>query len=251
MARRGFGYWARQVFMALACVVFTVFGLVFLIVGEGEDRLVGLMSVLLFGVLGAMYFLLPRFTRGGKDGMRPGIVEHRGERRPALVFPLSRAKLRLAVIGCAAFVAIGVLLLMIGAFWIGIVAVLVFGGVALAGVRKAFSRHAYVALLADGILSRAATSYFVPWEAIDGVSILEIHGSRMVSLSADPASVETATSGQLAVLLSRGAGFPELSFSGLVASEDELHRTIDHYLRHPGERERIGTAATLDPAVPR
>ena len=251
MARRGFGYWARQVFMAIACAVFTVFGLVFLVVGDGDERLVGLMSFLLFGVGGAIYFLLPRLTRGGREGVRPGIVEHRGERRPALVFPLSRAKIRLAVIGCAAFEAIGVLLFRFGAVWIGLATVLFFGFVGLLGARKAFSRHAYVALLPEGILARAGSSSFVPWEAIEDVFILEMYGSRMVSLSADPASVETATSGQLGMLISRGADLPELAFSGLVAPEDELCRAIEHYLRHPEERERIGADATLEPAVPR
>ena len=236
--------------MAVACAFFSALGIAMLIVAEGADRLFGSITVLFFGVGGVVYFLLPRFTRGGREGARPGVVEYRGERRPASVFPLSRAKLRLRVLGCAAFRRGRRAAPRDGAFWLGLATTLLFGFVGLLGVRKAFSRHAYVALTPEGILSRAGTSYLVPWDAIDDVSIVENHGSRMVSLSTDPASVETTT-GQLAVLLGRGAGFPELSFSGLVASEDELRTTIEPYFRRPEEREGIGADGTLNPAVPR
>ena len=244
---------AKRVLLALVCAVFTAVGVLILVLAETtEDVLGAVMVILFFGVGGAAAVVAPSFTRKGRDGTRTGVVEHRGARVPALVFPRSRAKMRLGFVGCSAIAVAGAIMLVLGARLVGIVTVLLFGGVAVVGARNAFFGEAFVALLPDGVLARGGgRSTFVPWDAIREVDMLDIQGTPMVSVSADPAAVETSTGRQLGMIVSRGAGYPELSFSGLVAPEKTLRSAIEHYLHHPGERERIGTDARLDPAVPR
>ena len=253
---------ARRAFMAVASLLFTTVGLVVVVSGEGADRIWGLISVLLFGVGGVVWFLVPRLTRSVREGVRTEMVSFRGERRPALVFPFSRAKRRVALVGAAVFTAVGILFVVYASalaesgiryrdpawlLFVGIFCTVVFGFVTLLGLANELSAGTSVALLPEGILARGPVSSFVPWDAVADVATIEIRGTPMVAVVArDPDAVETTALGRILMLLGRKWTGVDLGFTGLVAPLGVLEEAIREYVEHPEERARIGSS---DPAA--
>ena len=238
---RGFGRLRRlkPVLLAATFIAFTSIGALMLVVGQGRDRIWGLASVLLFGFGALSYFLLPALTRRGQ-GVERREIEHRGVHQPAIVFFQSRAKIRVGVVGCVAFALAGVLLILVGQASVGWITAVFFGALAAVGLTRAFGGPSYVALLGDGILHRGAGTAFVPWEAISEVAVMEINDARFVGVRADPAAIETSTAVQLGIMAGHTVAGVEMSFSGLVATEEELCRAIERFLNDPAARARIG-----------
>ena len=222
----------KRVLLAAAFIAFTTIGAVMLFVGQGRDRVWGFACVLFFGFGGLAYFLLPALTRRGV-GVEQREIEHRGVRQPAIVFFQSRAKIRVAVVGCVAFSLAGVLLILVDEAVIGWITAVFFGAFAALGSTRAFGGAMYVALLRNGILHRAAGTAFVPWEAITEVAVMEINDAKFVGVRADPAAIDTSTALQLGIMAGRAVAGVEMSFSSLVASEEELCRAIEHFLNTP------------------
>ena len=236
----------KRVLLAAAFIAFTTIGAVMLFVGQGRDRVWGFACVLFFGFGGLAYFLLPALTRRGV-GVEQREIEHRGVRQPAIVFFQSRAKIRVAVVGCVAFSLAGVLLILVDEAVIGWITAVFFGAFAALGSTRAFGGAMYVALLRNGILHRAAETAFVPWEAITEVAVMEINDAKFVGVRADPAAIDTSTALQLGIMAGRAVAGVEMSFSSLVASEEELCRAIEHFLNDAAARARIGDPAQLPP----
>ena len=79
--------------------------------------------------------------------------------------------------------------------------------------------------------------------------MIEIRGTPMLGVVArDPGAVETSALGRILMLLGRKMTGVDLAFAGLVAPLGVLEDAIRHYLRHPEERERIGSGDP--PALP-
>jgi hypothetical protein len=268
VARGRLGHRAKQLFLAVTFVAFSTFGIAMLAFGRGADRLWGLISVLFFGVGGVMYFLLPRFTRRGREGVRLGTIRFRGASRPAVVFPQSRGKRRVALVGTTAFTAAGILMAVSAnaladpdesaneLLVVGLLCAVVFGVMTIVGLVTEFLSAAYVALLPEGIVGGGPLGgSYLPWDAVAEVDIIEIHGNPMVAVVAsDPAAIETSSLGLLLSRAGRATTGADLTFAGLVAPLETLRDAIDHYLDHPNERAGIGTenpARYTGSAVPR
>lgn len=210
-----------------------------LVLGDGSERIWALACVLFFGLGGASYLVLPAFTRRGR-GIERREIEHRGIRQPAVVFKQSRGKLRVAVLGCMALTASGALLVLVGERLIGWITAAFFGALSGIGLPRAIGGPMYVALLPDGILHRTVGEAFVPWDAISEVAVIEMDGAKFVGIRADAASIEMSTALALGIVAGRAIAGVEMSFSGLVATEEELCHAIEHLLGDPAARERIG-----------
>jgi hypothetical protein len=225
---------------------FAIAGLALLVFGTGRDRVGGLMLVLFFGVGCLSAFAMPLFTRTrGSAGARLGTARHRGRSVPALVFPISRAKLRLAALGSAGMSTAGVLMVVLGGSML-----IVLAGLAAAGVFGSFVvlallnewNPASVALIRDGIFARGAVgSTFVRWEAIESAGVLEMGDTRMVAIrTTDPGAVDAGKIGGWLGRANRGLIGADATYSGLEVPEEQLAEAISYYCEHSGERERIG-----------
>jgi hypothetical protein len=247
-------FW-RQVLLAVTFVLFSSVGLLILVGGRGSERVWGLMAVLLFGVGGVTYFLLPRLTREGGEGIRLGTAKFRATTRPALIFEMSRRKRRLAAAGTTAFTVVGVLMVvyadaladedvgrteLVGA---GLLAAAVFGLFTILLVAAEFMSAAYVALLPEGVLGGGPFgSSFIPWDAIADVAIVEVKGSPMVGITAlDPAAIEAPAVFRGLSRAFRGATGADLTYAGLVAPLETLRDAIAYYRERADERALIGT----------
>lgn len=254
--------------MAAACGLFSAFGIALLIAESAGDRLFGAILVLFFGVGGVVYFLLPRFTRHGGEGVHLGRIKFRGSTRPALVFPQSRGKRRVGVIGAGAFTIVGVLIVVsanalaepdesaLGVLILGLSCAVVFGLMTIAGLAAEVVGSSDVALLPEGVAGGGpGGGSFIPWDAIAEVDIIEVEGTPLVAVIADdPMAIETSSVGLLLSRFGRMTTGSDLAYAGLVAPPEVLRDAIRHYLEHPDERERIGVedpARYTGAAVPR
>jgi hypothetical protein len=226
--------------------LFTVCGIFILVFGSREDIAPGLLVTLFFGGC-TLVFLTPAFARSRGAGRRADVVAHRGARTPAVVFPLSRTKVRVAGIAAAFWaVAGGALVGMPSApaFYrlLGLALVVLFGGLAvLTGVRE-LKGHGFVALVPDGVFSRTTLgNTFVPWEAVDEVGVMEMNDTPLVFLRAtDPRAIEKPRWTGLFTRANRSMIDADVTYGALIASEHELVDAIGHYLEYPEERARIG-----------
>lgn len=174
-ALRGLGL----VVMALIFVVFTGFGVVLTVGGEGQDRILGLVCVLLFGFGGVAYFMSKR--KRGDIALRVESVNWDGAQVRALVVPMRKAKwlttmvvllgmgaaMALMGVNAAAFKDPGESALFIQVVGYGGGAFFLLVGLGhLLGIRKGPPR---LALLESGIDLTGAAAAFVPWDVITDV----------------------------------------------------------------------------------
>lgn len=244
---------AKRVLLAAISALFALVGVLILIFESGDDRLAGLYVLLFFGSC-LLVFLMPALTGGHGPGRRVDLVAHRGARTHAIVFPLSRPKLRVAGIAAAGWAIAGAVLVIAPSGLadpgedttfprlLGIVLVLLFGGVALFAALQELRGRAFVALLPQGVLSRSAVGgSFIPWEAIEDVGVVEMYDTPIVAVRAsDPGAVEKPGWAGLFARANRAVLDADVTYASLVAPEEELAETIAHYVGHPEERARIG-----------
>ncbi len=243
----------KRVLLAAVSVLLTLASGLIAVFESGDERLGGLAGALLFGSC-MLVFLMPAFTRAQGPGRRVGVVSHRGLRTEALVFPLSRPKLRIAGIAAVGWAAAGALITIAPSGLadpgedttfirlLGVVVVLLFGTVAaIAGLQELRGRG-FVALLPQGVLARTVGGgSFIPWDAIEDVGVIEMYDTPMVAIRAtDPAAVETPRWARLLSRASRAVVHADATYSSLVAPEQDLAEAIAHYVEHPEERARVG-----------
>jgi len=241
--------------MAVACTFFAAVGAVIVVAGENADRLWGVISLLIFGVCGSVWFALPRLTKTATEGVRTEVIRFRGSRQPALVFRFSKAKRRLGLLGTSAFTLVGILFVLNATaladpeddpsviLAVGIMCVSIFGLVTVLGLANELARGSSVALMRDGILSAGVLSWFLPWDAVDEILTIDVHGTPMVGVVAsDPSLVETSGIGRILAIIGRRTTGVDLAFAGLVAPLSVLADALRNYCSHPEERGRIGSA---------
>jgi hypothetical protein len=243
---------ARRALLGLSSVFFTLVGLLIAIF-EPDDRLFGFFAALFFGCCTLALFM-PMLARTGGPDRRVRVISHHGLRTEALVFPLSTRKIGVAGIAAAGWAVAGVILVLAPstladpgeetAFFrlLGIVLTLLFGGVAVFAGLQQLRGGGFVALLPEGVLGRSPVGgSFVPWEAIEEVGVLEMYDTPMVAIRVtDPATVETPGWARLFSRANRAVAGADVTYASLVAPEEEVARTIAHYMEHPEERSRIG-----------
>jgi hypothetical protein len=248
----------KRLFFVAVMALFTAVGILLLVAGEGDERWLGLMTVLFFGVGGSAYAFMPLLGRR-TDPVHVGRVAHRGRDRPALVFPLVRSRLLLATVACLGFAGAGVIMAsMAGTFadpgedpgwprFVGVACAVLGAGGAVAGIRGGAFGTTYFALTPDGILFRSPLgSSFVRWDAVTEAGLFEMSHNSFLGISvSDPAAVET-TAPRWLQQANRSLSRWDLSLatSTLAVDASVLEATVRHYLRHPEARPELGTPAS-------
>jgi hypothetical protein len=217
-----------------ACAVFVALGIVLIATGE---RVVGLMSVLFFG-LGGLALLLPLMPRS--DGA-VRIIDVGGER--AFLFPYGRARRLVVIVAAIGLTAASVLLLILGNAIIGTIGVVVFGGLTVYAALTWGRAHG-LALTPTRVALRGAGGGELPWEAVAAVGFLEYARTRQIGIDAtDPALVRRSRLGRLnASLLPVALLVP---VDHLATPPEQTLATLVAYLEEPRRRAAIGTEAEL------
>jgi len=236
-------------------VAFTVGGA--LIIVFGEDRIVGLVTVLFCGGGGTMWYLLTRPRPQPVPGFRIGSVSYRGGQQPAFIADYDRGHVLVASVGLLAMAAAtGMIVLLpdtdrtsgVERLLIAIGGAVLFGGIGLLGLLRAL-RGSQLALMRDGLLATSpAGPIFVPWRAIATIGEMEVHQNRFLAVHvSDSAAIQMGRLQRLAHIAQRTMMNVDLTFPlrTLAIEPAELHAAMDRYLEHPDLRSRIGTPAEL------
>lgn len=248
----------KRLFLVAIIVLFTALGIVLLLAGERDERWIGLMIVLFFGVGGSAYVFMPLLGRR-TDPVHVGRVAHTGGDHPALVFPLVRSRLLLATVACLGFAGAGVIMAVMAETFadpgedpgsprfIGLACAVLGGGAALAGLRGGAFGASYLALTPDGVLFHSPLgSSYVRWDAVSEAGLFEMSHNSFLGISvSDPAAVETSGPRWLQHANRSVSGW-DVSFatSTLAVDPSVLEATLRHYLRHPDARRELGTPAS-------
>jgi hypothetical protein len=237
-------------------VFLLVFGLVLVAVGalialtSPDDRGFALLGLLPWGVGSVAVASTPFLTR---EAAAVRLEELSGRRSgPAVVFPFSRAKQRLGFIGQVSFVFLGLAVaLYTDGFVIGVICMAMFGLFALITLPSAIGRRGGVALLPAGVLVRGALGdSFLPWEQIEDLQDVEIHGSRMLGIAAsDPAKLEVPPGTRLLSRANRALGYRSdlsIAAASLIGDLEVVAAAIEYELIHPEHRSRLGTRESLE-----
>ena len=168
--RRPFKFWA----MATGMAVFSLLGLLFVIVGpNAETRMTGVMCILFFGVGGLGFLGGPMLTRRGAHTVRRERLETSAGSEAAFVFPTPAAK-RWSMVIAGAGMAGGSAILAVRAGGVMIAAAAVF---VLFFVFMLLSarRPQYLALTPTRLVASAgAGTVELPWDAVADAEIYEM-----------------------------------------------------------------------------
>jgi hypothetical protein len=169
--------------IVVICSVFTVLGVFMAITERGPDRLVGIGSVLFFGMGGAFFvtikYLASQVDNDHDDGvMTVRDIHHHGQPYRALVFelPSHRGELGFATLFFVSWTVASVLFALVQSVFL--VRTLLFacailaGGMAFVGLIGFVRGRSTVALFANGLRLRLLYgSVFIPWTGIEGVQL--------------------------------------------------------------------------------
>lgn len=236
-----------QILLLAGGAGFTVIGVLLAVTGL-EDRGYALLGMVPFGV-GGVAIALSLLQRRGTAGAR--LDEVRGRRGgPAVVFPLSKAKLRFLFVGQVCFALMGVgLALYGGEALIGVLCLTTFGLFALLSLPAVLSGGG-VALLPEGLLVWGLpTGGFLPWEAMGELQDIDVGAGQGLGITAsDPAKLEAPRGSGLLRAANRALGYQtdiSVSASTLGTELDVVAGAIEHVRRHPQQRRRLGTPESL------
>ncbi|MDP9067958.1 MAG: hypothetical protein M3N53_06395 [Actinomycetota bacterium] len=245
----------RGPWLALGFVLFTVFGAIMAVTGEGADRIWGLITLLFFGVGGVAVYL-PKGDEG--PGVEVARGSYRGSEQWGLVFRIDQRRQRVRSIGSLGFAIAGGLMLVfageIGEEGTRYSPVLlrVVGGLMLAffgplGALAVFRWRARprVVLLEDGVLmDQGHNVTFVPWDALEDVGVISIYGNDMLGmLVGDRGQVEANVFARLLLPLNRAISRVDMAYpvDTFVADPRLVVDAMRHYLAHPEERPRLSS----------
>lgn len=210
----------------IICAAFTVIGVVLLF--DADSRLVGLMSILIFGV-GGLALAAPVLTRGAAAPRAAELGSERG-----VLFPVGRTKQLLAFVACLGFVAGCALIIATGAVVIGLLGVVTFGTFALLALSGLFRARGLV-LTPTRVAVLGLGRAEVPWDEIAGVGVFAQGPNRFFGIEAvDPSRIAR---GPLSRLNRRFVP------ADLVLPADDpeaLVRTVVTYLDEPERRAELG-----------
>jgi hypothetical protein len=215
-------------------IVFTLLGLVLLILGTTDARLAGLMIVLFFGV-GSLGLMTPLATRRDTDSAR--LVNVGGER--GLLLPIARRKQAMTVLAaCGMGSACGLLAGMTGALWIAIAGGGLFGAVALYGL-SLVPRERGLALTPTRVKLLGWGDPELDWDAIGQVVLYRQGYNRMLGVIAIDRTLVRRRRRSLTARLTRfDLALPAELLAG---TPEHAWHTVTAYMDDPERRARLGT----------
>lgn len=230
--------------------------LVVLFAGRSQDRLVFAGGFLLGSSLAVGAF-------GSTPTGRPshphcGTATYRGSTWPALMFDPSRRQIR-ALATASAAMAAGCGFLAVDQFStedsIFVIAVLIFGVVFFGLGSLALGSSAIrgiVALVPEGLLVPSLGAVFIPWGVVRKVAVFDFAGVPMIAVDvSDPKELRGPWRSRALIALNRLLmrllhsrwEVWDVWFSAtlLGSGPDVFSHAVDYYLRHPDDRQRIGS----------
>jgi hypothetical protein len=246
--RRPLKFWGFAAIFA----TFTLLGLLLLVVGpDAEVRLTGLVSILFFGLGGLAYLGGPLLSRRGPGTVRAERVSTSAGLEPAFVFPTPAAKRWTMTVAAGGMAAAGVLMIFLGAGWIGWLAALVFGFFFLFTLWTA-RRPQRLVLTPTRIMADAgAGTVELPWDAVRDAVIFAMPAGRttvdMLGVTATDPEAAVWTRGALLGRLNRNVTAYDLvvgadTFAG---TGEDVVEAIRRYRDDPDSRRRIGVEEEL------
>ena len=236
-------------------VLFTLAGVALIVFGDGSDRLLGVVALLVFGGGGATWFFVSQ-PRRRLSGLQVGSVARMGSRQAAFVARADRRVVIVAGLGAMAM-GIGTLLVLVlpdeggGLNKVERILLaaggLLFVGIAMVGLWRAANRSD-LALTRDGLMSTGPGGWFIRWDAIVSTGEMEVYDNPFLAINVtDPSAIEMGRFQRLVHWSQRSMMGLDLSFPLRMLAVDpaELHAAIGRYLEHPELRGRIGRADEL------
>lgn len=227
------------------CVGFALLGVVLIIIGPADARVLGAILVLFFGV-GSLALASPLATRGGAGTMKIADVgtEH------AFLLPIARRKAMMAIAACGGIAGASLLFwaMVPAAWWIGIGGLAFFGGLAVWRVAL-LPRRQGLALTPTRVKLLGWGDPEIDWEDISSAFLFEQSRDVMLGIGAmDPARVRRQRPKGLLTRLNR-----TFTGSDIVVPAGQLAGSPQHalemiltYQRNPARRARLGSADELD-----
>src|SRR4051794_40683966 len=238
----------RDVFLGIGGIIALATSLGVLAFGNGPDRFSGL-PVLCFGLALLCAPLAGRLS--ARSGVHPYVdrVERDGALQPALVIPGSAVKLKVMRCGLVCMAAAGALLAVQGpdARVIGVLCAVLFGGVALATVRRS-PREWRIALLPSGLEWRVGSApAFVAWDDVTGASAFDIRDTYYLGLKARPDAIRRPPGGRWLAWADRALSGMDASFTlePFPVEPERLADAVAGCARYPDLRRAIGTEQSL------
>jgi hypothetical protein len=246
--RRPFKFWG----LAAIGAGFTLIGLLLIVVGpDAENRLLGLTCVLFFGLGGLAHFGGPLLTRRGPGTVRAEHVTTSAGLEAAFVFPTPASKRLTMLLAAGGMAAASVILIPLGAGWIGILGTVVFGGCFLL-MLLTMRRAQQLVLTPTRVLADAgAGTVEVPWEAVGDVRLYELPAGRttvdMLGVDAtDPGAVVWTRGGWLGRVNQRFTPYDlTVGADTFAGSGEEVVEAIRRYRDDPEQRRYIGSQEEL------
>jgi len=235
-----------QILLLVGGAAFTVVGVLLAVTGLEEPGY-ALLGIAPLGVGAVAMGLTPMASRKA-PGVR--LEEVRGRRSGrAVVFPLSKVKLRLIFVGQLCFAVMGLgLALYSDRALIGVLCTATFGLFALLSLPAVLSGGG-VALLPEGLLVWGLpTGGFLPWEAMGELQDIVGGGQGLGITASDPAKLEAPRGSGLLRAANRALGYQtdiSVSASTLGVELEVVAAAIEHVRRHPQQRWRLGTPESL------
>jgi hypothetical protein len=222
------------------CMVFTLLGVLLIVVGSGEARVTGATSVLFFGV-GSLALALPLATRRGAGTVELADV---GSER-GILLPAARAKQLMIIAACAGIAAACALLWAMtpDAAWIGIGGLVFFGGLGLWRLALLPRRHG-LALTPTRLKLLGWGEPELDWDDISDAFLFEQSRNVMLGVRAtDPARVRRRRSGRLLPRLNRRLTHSDIAVPAgqLAGPPEHALKTVLTDLGDPARRARLGT----------
>ena len=258
--RRPFKFWG----LAALTGLFTLFGLLIIAVGPtAENRLVGLMCVLFFGVGGFAYLGGPLLTRSGPGTVRRERFRTSAGLEPAFVFPTPRSKQLATTVGAGGMAGGSVLLAVIETGWVVIACAAIFGLFFVFMLLSLRRGQKLVLTPTRVVVDAVAGTVELPWEAVVDVEVFEMPAGRatvdMLGIAAsDPEAAVWTRGGVLGRLGSNRTGYDLVVGADTFAGEGEdvvaairAYRDDPERRRHIGSEEELARLHTLLPLAGR
>jgi hypothetical protein len=251
----------RSPWLAVLFVVFCTIGALMMLVGEGADRLWGLICFAFFGV-GGVGLYVPKGANG------PGVAVERVERVESgdaewcLAFPFDGRRRTVWTLAALVMGATGAVMVLFAGDLAGVdsrtspivlrvggaACAVCFGGVGVLGLVRS-GAPARMLLLESGVQFEGGGSRtFVPWDAIEWAGAASFNGNDVLGIRAgDPSRIEAGRVTKAFLRFNRKVSGMEASqpFSAFVAPPEVVLAAVSRFVERPEDRKLLSTG-TID-----
>jgi hypothetical protein len=227
------------------CVGFALTGVVLIIIGPADARVLGTIMVLFFGV-GSLSLASPLATRRGAATVEIADV---GTERGFLL-PVARRKAVMTIAACGGIAAAALLFwaLVPAAWWIGTGGLALFGGLAVWRL-VLLPRRQGLALTPTRVKLLGWGDPELDWDDISSAFLFEQSRNVMLGIGAtDPSCVRRGRTNRTLARLNRTLSGSDMVVptAELAGSPSDALEMIHTYQRNPARRARLGTTDELD-----